>query len=408
MFVLSTVFAALNVFNWDIDYSIEAVLILVLGIFSFVFSELNILLLKDRFSFVSIDKRRNVFSLRPIHIQRFAIILFIVLNIIISFWYYREISRIVGASGYFEGSLLHSFRVVNTSIAFADSDAFALNPLLNQFLKIVKASGYVFFYLFIRNFLINKREKKEYYPLLLVAITAMIPSVMTGGRGGILQYLSAIIVYFYVIWHQIRGWHINIPGKVIRRGIIAFLLAIPIFYYSTFWLGREIDLKLFSYISNYLGGSIQLFNLYIQNYDSIPQYFGEESLISLWAVLNKLGVDVPMISLHLEPRVLEFGVMGNVYTFFRRPFHDFGIIGMCIFTYLVGILFSFLYDIKIKRRNAKQNAFSVLIYGYLFYWIVIASIDQWSQVVISMTNFMEIIFILFIYTVLTKIKVRIS
>lgn len=403
MFVISTLFAALNVFAWNIDYSVEALLILTVGIFCFVFAELNVRFLKKIFP---VRKVSCLSVMSPVHVQWFFIILCIAFNLAISFWYYKEITRIVGASGYFEGSLLHSFRVVNTNLTFATDDSLKLNPLLNQCLKIVTANSYVFLYAFIRNFWSSKTKGQQKYLLLLVAITALIPSILTGGRGGILRFLSAALAYSYIIWHQVQGWHVNISGKSIFKGISYFLMAIPIFYYSTFWIGRSIDLNLFEYISNYIGGSIQLFNLYVQMPTSDALSFGEESLTSLWAVFNKFSADVSTISLNLEPRALDIGVIGNVYTFFRRPLHDFGIGGMCIFTWLIGLFIGFIYEILIKERNHQKSVFSVLIYGYLFYWIILAPIDQWSQIVISLTNLMEIIFILLIYTVLTKIKVR--
>ncbi|WP_370836382.1 O-antigen polymerase [Megasphaera sp.] len=407
MFVLSTIFATLNIFTWNIDYSIDAVLIISLGIFSFILAEISMRLLKNSFCHNIERKEEKSFSFHPIHIKWAIMLLFIVFNILISFWYYKEISRIVGASGYFEGSLLHSFRVVSTESSFANNDSLALNPLLNQCLKIVVANSYVFLYFFIRNFFIGKEKNEKVYSFLLVSITALIPSILSGARGSLLQFLSAALVYSYITWHQIYGWNINISRKIICRGILYFIVGIPVFYYSTFWLGREINLDLFSYISNYIGGSIQLFNLYMQDYDSLPQYFGEESLISLCSFLNKFGADIPIISLHLEPRGLTIGTIGNVYTFFRRPLHDFGIFGMITFTYIVGLLFSFIYEIKVKGKFGEKTVSSILIYGYLFYWVVIGSIDQWSQSVISMTNLMEIIFMVIIYKILTKVRIRI-
>ncbi len=403
MFVISTIFAALNVFAWNIDYSVEALLILTVGIFCFVFAELNVRFFRKLFPVRKVSCQA---VMNPVHVQWFFIILCIAFNLAVSFWYYKEITRIVGTSGYFEGSLLHSFRVVNTNLTFATDDSLKLNPLLNQCLKIVIANSYVFLYAFIRNFWALKKQGQQKYLLLLVAITALIPSVLTGGRGGILQFLSAALAYSYIIWHQTCGWHISIHGKVIFKGVIYFLVAIPIFYYSTFWIGRSIDLNLFEYVSNYIGGSIQLFNLYVQMPTSDALSFGEESLISLWSVFNKFGADMPIVSFNLEPRSLNTGIIGNVYTFFRRPLHDFGIVGMCIFTWLIGFFISFIYEILIKERNFQKSTFSVLIYGYLFYWVIYASIEQWSQTIVSMTNLMEIIFMLIIYTVLTKIKVH--
>ena len=88
---------------------------------------------------------------------------------------------------------------------------------------------------------------------------------------------------------------------------------------------------------------------------------------------------------------------GNIYTFFRRPYHDFGLFGMCLMVFLVILLFSVWYSsFKQKTLGSKTN-YSILCYGYLFYWIVLASIENYAIGLISLGTVMTLVLIKVIY-----------
>ncbi|MTW25656.1 oligosaccharide repeat unit polymerase, partial [Streptococcus pneumoniae] len=115
--------------------------------------------------------------------------------------------------------------------------------------------------------------------------------------------------------------------KYMRLGFVGLIAGIPTFYYSLFLSGRSTTRTVFESISTYLGGSIQHFNQYIQNPIGVAEVFGDESFVAIMNILGNLGFVNYNSTVHLEFRQLGI-TMGNVYTFFRRPWHDFGLVGM--------------------------------------------------------------------------------
>ena len=169
-------------------------------------------------------------------------------------------------------------------------------------------------------------------------------------------------------------------------------------------LGRKTDKTIFTHVSAYLGSSIALFNLYVE--EPIQRnLIGEESLYSVLKVLNFLGLSRASTSYNLEFRSLRI-YDSNVYTFFRRPLHDFGLIGMYIFTAAIAFLFAWIYYKKIKYKNKRSCIYWVLLYGYLFYWIVCSSIIQYSVNYISAGTVITvaIMFILFKFMITNRHK----
>ena len=106
-------------------------------------------------------------------------------------------------------------------------------------------------------------------------------------------------------------------------------------------------------------------------------------------------------------RLDEFS-QGNVYTFFRRPLHDFGFGGMLLFTVLVAWLFAWIYYGKIKWRDTKATPYWIMLYGYLFYWIVMMSIDQYGHSYLSVTTVLQIALMFLWYNFATRYKLTLK
>ncbi len=142
-----------------------------------------------------------------------------------------------------------------------------------------------------------------------------------------------------------------------------------------------------------------MFNLYLQ--DPVKrEMFGEETLYSLTKITHALGLSDVSTHYNMEFRPLGIG-FNNVYTFFRRPLHDFGLVGMYLFTAFVAVLFAYIYYGKIKYRDYVKAEKWTLLLGYLYYWIVCSSIVQYSVAYISYgtVSTLIVIFLIFYYLV---------
>lgn len=403
MFVLSTVFAIMNIEAWGIDYSLEAVLLLSTGLLVFILAE-------TFFRIVFVKKKKEIkqgdTQFYEIPVQMWMIVFLIVFNLAVSFWYYIEIKNIVGNGQGNVFELFASYRRMNVS-NLANSKSESISTLLNQFLKVVKASGYISVYMALNKFFC-KGKKGQTLGLLIVAATSLIPSIMIASRAEFLKFFSAILIEYYILWHQKHGWDRVFSWKYIKIGLIILLVGIPVFYNSLHLMGRgSTEMTMMEYASEYVGSSIQLFDLYIK--EPVPcNSFGEETLVGIRKVLGILGIQSASKSSNLEFRLLGED-KSNVYTFFRRPLHDYGLVGMYIFTILVAFLFAWLYYCKIKNRaGGKKTDCWVLIYGYLYYWMVSSSILQYSQSYISVGAALIIAAIIIGYLIMTCAKLKIK
>lgn len=404
MFILSTTVAILAADQVKIKYGLESFEILIAGISTFIIAEALFQRWFQRKVTPSVKMRLlNELQKQPfyaVHIQGWLIVVAILIDVPLILWYLREMMNLAGGFG-------GAVRSIVAQTVVTSWDDQLINPLLGQLMKVVKALGYIAGFVLIQRIL--AKEKKPLYTagLLTLMGLGLVSAFISASRGEVLQFLSALLAEYNILWHQKNGWNRNLSWKLIRIGLICIVVGIPVFYYSVVWMGRTAmkDLRTITEATNiYVGYPIYLFDLYVKD-PSVPVVFGEESLIGVNTFLSKfLGMDVFVRSNHLEYHYSNGHFMGNVYTFFRRPLHDFGFGGMLVFTILVALLFSWLYygKIKWKPRTVGTDCWS-LIYGHLFYWIVLSSIDQYSQSYVSINVFTILLIIAVGYHLLSGI-----
>ena len=141
--------------------------------------------------------------------------------------------------------------------------------------------------------------------------------------------------------------------------------------------GNPVSYTHLDYISLYIGGSIQHFNQYIMDPGPSNKIWGQECFPNVYSFLWDIGIKLYKGNVYLDFRQLNNETRGNVYTFFRRPLQDFGLLGMYLFTFLVAVFFAYCYYKKISNHRASYRCDQrILFYSYCFYEIVMASIEQ--------------------------------
>ncbi|WP_320927368.1 O-antigen polymerase [Hungatella sp.] len=404
MFILSTSFAIASIDIWEMrSFEFNAFVILITGIFSFIVGEALYKLPRLKFV-LSLPRNRKyeIDEIKPISVQSIILKFFILFDVVMLSWYVIEIKRIVGDRNLSMAIMAGMYRSMTVHMTVSDNID-GINSILSQGLKITQVAGLVTAYIFINNIFSGKAEKKQQVRLIILTVMSILPYLFSANRGEILKVFVAILFFCYVIWNQKYMWKRNISWKFIRIGIIIIVIGIPAFYFSLKLIGRTTDLGLMEYTAKYVGSSIYMFSLYTENPVSKAIAFGEESLIGLNTFLYRLGFNTYVRDVNLEYRSLH----SNVYTFFRRPYHDFGLGGMYVFTIIVAFFFSWLYNGKIKKKRQSENVHIwILIMGYMFYWIVASSIQQLSFTYISINALIKIILIIAIFNVMTKIRFK--
>lgn len=397
MFIISTTIALLNLDNWNISFGLYTSILIGSGLLVYVLAEIF-------FRFFFCGQLRGPYSTseehdcKRIYISTTLANAIIVFNIVILYLYLRGIIRIVGENLSNLGSYFHAYRVLG--IKSLENGTSMTSGCINFALKFVAASGYLSGYLLMRNYALKSESRITQVKYIVILLLSILPSVMSGGRTGILRMLSALLVFYYISWHQHNGWERNLSWKYIRLGLGAFFILAPSFYYSLALLGRATNRTLTDYVADYISSSICLFDAYLK--DPVPCVsWGEESLVGVKKILSVIGIGEPSTKYNLEFRTLGIG-RSNVYTFFRRPLHDFGLIGMYIFVACIAFLFAYIYFEKIKHRPQRSCAGWVIAYGYLYYWILVSPIVQYSVNMISVGAAVQIGIAVLGYYIFTK------
>lgn len=398
MFILSYSFAIPNLGKWNIDYSGEASLITLSGIFVFIIAEVFLSALFFR-------KKVNSYpeQYASDNLNNSKLVLLVILNLIIVLWYFFKIRSIVG--GDISDTFLNYRRLGIDNLNGKNVET--VGGIIQQFLKIVEGSGYVSGYILMKRTVWEQKGKFTTFLLISLIIISVLPSSFGAGRTQILKLLSAILIFYYILWHQKNGWDRNLSWKMIRVGLSGLIVGIPGFYYSLALLGRSTNRTLFDYVADYISSGILLFSDYLKS--PVPRVMaGEESLFNLFKFLNFLGLTEKSQSYNLEFRKLGVGY-SNVYSFFRRPLHDFGLIGMYMFVALIAIFFAYMYFGKIKNKPLSPSTTRwTLIYGYFYYWIVSSSIIQYSTAYVAVGTVLNLVVILLLYNFLSGNQRRIK
>ncbi len=399
MFVITTSFAMVSIEEWNVEYRMELAFIVLSGIIVFIVA--NALF---RLAFLKTSPDRGKLNqAHELDIQPLVLVLLIVFDIVACYYYFKAIQAIVGKSHLSYSNIFSLYRRMGIQHT-AGKGAETVSGIAGQMIKVVKASGFCAAYALIRNLVGQKGKLFTNGCLVALTLISCVPTVMIAGRTGILQLISAMLIMTYIVWNQRNSWKKGIPAKYLRSGIVTIAIGVPAFYYSIRLLGRSTKMSFFEYISFYIGGSLAFFNEYLKRPKAVS-CFGEESLYGLNKVLNFFGMGVENHAYNLEFRSLS-GLKGNVYTFFRRPYHDFGLLGMYIFVILVALLFSYIYYSKIYRQSLYEGIhYWTLIYAYLYYWIIASSIMQYSVSYISVGTCAIISLILVLYFIITKVKI---
>lgn len=375
-FMLAIIAALMNVKEWGIDLSSKTVSIIILGLISFSFTGLA-------YKNITRGKAKSVQNkLYEIHIPLWKTCAVIIFCLVTFFLYYKEILRLAQyAESYWQkfGPMVAYKRV----ISYGTSDEAQINSVVNQMTKVVYAFGYIYSYIFINNILIEKgtviKKTIKNLSYLIPVILFIIMSFLKGNRIDIIGLLVYLIFITYYLIHNNIGWNIHISAKFTRKIVIIFIISMLAFYYSKELVGRVSSLNPLSYITSYIGGSIELLDLYVKNGKSATQSiaFGE-IFPGLITGLRKMGLVSTVVRKQLEFRYTSTNVyLGNVYTALRRYYNDAGWAGVIIFPSFLSLFMNIFYG-KVKRTKTSgmHHIYSVLVYASLLYVVLLQAMED--------------------------------
>ena len=210
-------------------------------------------------------------------------------------------------------------------------------------------------------------------------LAAFVPVLffLQSDRGSIVSFaLSAIIIVsFFAAQSGVLVKKI-IP-KIAQLGLIMCIAAASAFYFVAPLVGRINELDFSKYVTMYLGGSIDLFDLSIKNRASFGQsrYFGEHSFGYLYQDLDKMGVLNHSNTESITPTLYNGDAfIGNVYTAYHAWYYDFGIIGIVFIQTFFAFVVSMLFYRALAAKKYIKKIVLIFSYAYFAKWILYHSV----------------------------------
>lgn len=394
VYCLSIVCAFYSQDLWDLNVHWATFLVLVGGalIFVIIGQMVSLAFNNDRALSKWKKESRQLFDIK---VSKGLCITIVCIDLILISLFVLNVSRIASRFGSYSSvpEMLELYRA-NTSY----SNKASMPMVINQGMKFVTASAYVFLMLYCFNVAYDVKNAKRDIAYLIPVGCEFLYCMSKGTRISMLEIIGAAA--FLVLY--IRYWKKNWDGsgniKVLLRIIIVICLVLSVFYFMRVSVGRLSSEKygLMEYISMYAGGSIKLLDMYIQQpavHNSIP---GFETFYGLISNLNALGiVDFGTLPVtRLEFRYVGFVNIGNVYTVYRRWIADFGFTGMILLQALLSLIYHIGY-FKLRQSLRPQFSFGLLIYLYIVPMLMMHSIDSTFYREVFSISFFITLFLLY-------------
>lgn len=411
MMLLSSSVALYATYSWNVSenvYSIEATLIILSGLVVFIICEQFAKMMYAKKTLHRIQN--NSVVIESIHIKKWKNMLVFIVFSLGAVFYCREVYHYVGQNGYGGSFDVGRIAYYYHKMTFWDEKEGKMSWIVNKIMILMRASMHVYVYIFVNNVVgAGEKIKKNLYLFIPVILNLPI-NLITSSRSSLLQLAGNFVFLVYIFMCRKRNWtHMsNNFSKIAKESVGTFCLAILLFYISTSTgaIGRVTDKTPFDYLAIYVGAPVIHFNQFITSPPDNVTHFGQETFAALNPTLVKVGLISDSYSRQLEIRTIasvqSTVYAGNVYTFFRRPLHDFGLFGMYIVVGITSFIFSKIYYKKIYRRQKSYKLDRTLIlYGYFYYVIYLFSImNDWCNL-IATTSIYFIIFLFLMYAFLT-------
>lgn len=389
-YIVSILCACINQDIWDYTYHMETVEVIAAGLFVFYFVNFFMYINKKKIHFRKrVDNRMSLIFVNKLILMGIVIFQFVALVV-----YYREVVRISGG-GINYAAMMNSFRMITYS------SELSVSGIVRQFAKISFVCAQIFVFIFVNNAVIGglKRNYCNLIPVLIYALQTLV----SGARFNILVLVFVALIIFNILWHKKNGWKTMLNFKTVLRILMGICIMFVAFYWIRTLVGRHNDSNFLTYIASYAGGSIPLFDMFLQDpVSSSCHIWGAETFYGLLGDLKSSGlIEYADYSSHLEFRSNNGVLIGNVYTAFRREISDFGITGMLLLQMLCSAILSGCYN---KKQNFTYSG--ILFYAMSAYPLFLHSInDSFYMSIVSIGTLYTFLITFAIFRIVTRLNI---
>lgn len=390
MFTLSIFINVCKVGSWGIDYSLKAYAVIMLGLLSLGGGEMLVRIISHRKHFYSYNSSGIESTPYPLHIAKgiFYILLFCALTILVCDFVATYKLSLLGESGTMLMSARHAMVVEDVR----------KGAVLTRLLGLNQAVAYISIYLILYNSIVcGDKNNKKYIIFILIFLGN---AVLSTGRNTFLRMISYTLILFWILYLKKYKSSWNTVYQLGKYGFIGLFAFLGIFLLVGHLSGKGIYNTSIEIISYYMGSSINLFNQYIVDPgQSANNFFGEHTFYGVYNILRILGFDIPRMVQPLEFRYIPH-YEPNIYTAFRRYIQDFGLLGLSLVMFFLGIFYTIL---RIRAANDKKSGWKTIFFAFSMYPISeIAIEERFFMDYITASTFINILWLFIVYKIVTS------
>lgn len=362
---VASIFCALyNVNRWAIHLHWETVFVLVYGTLLFLVASYctKKFMLRKYGDILAEDgyKEGRVIRYNKKFVWWFCLLQFLFFIVQVAY-IVSLVSKVDSVSGLNDAMIF--FRNFNSySVQWMSSKTYFV---INQISQIIMMSQYVLVYILTNNYVLERSLRGNYSILLSLTIST-VQILFLGGRSLLIIVVAATLLLYVFFRRQYSGYVFCVTIKNCLRVVLILTVGMVMFYYAKFIVGRGGGItfsEIPNYITMYVGGPIQLLDMFLQNPPSPSEIPGKETFYSLVTEIIRLGfVDWEPYIIHLEFRSATTGAfLGNIYTSYRSYLYDFGYIGLTILPILFAVFSNYVYySFKKKDCDLVINPYGML------------------------------------------------
>ena len=385
---------------WLLVLSPMTALVILIGIFSFLCGYYILLFYRK---YVQNDNDNINYFEDEIHVNKLATAIFIVLEIVSVYGSYNYVDNVSSLFLQTDNLIekVGMFHIVVMDQEITNKIDLPSKGRLYTWLEDLCCAGaYIYMYIMAHDY-VYKNKIKWYF--LLIVILYLFNSLLTGGRFNTVATFMSMVIFFYIFNKRKNKWQMDFSLKKLFKYGFLLIILLLFFPMSMILLGRsnmEVSIDTIGVVFEqimydlavYVGAEIKLLDIFVnETYINITYNdpIGSHTLSGLYGFIARTFdiIEWQGISIGDIPFASVNGYfLGNVYTMFRAYMTDGGILGVIVFSFIMGSIFAFFYfNIRYQNGNGCNNKIDInlIIYGWMYYCVPLSFFSNWFYPLIA-------------------------
>lgn len=362
VFLLVAIIALINIPNWKRDISLNTYLLIVISLLFQIFGDITVRLFWKRKVCTECNDTLNnekIFNLK--------VLIYLIFSFAALLYSIKINGGILNSLGYsFQSSLFLYYLRHKETLGYV-GEVSTLSVVIH-YLVIGMSYALVTIYIeknFDKSFVLKSKTRVLFF-VSVIPVLGM--EFLTAGRDGFIRYFSTVTLSMLC---YIRRTHFT-PQKIFRAGLkkitIVMMMTIVIFLVAGIYTGKTQENTIFDTISIYISSSIIAFDAKMSDNSSVFTEDGDKrSFYGVYKLIDKLNGDYTRKSRADEfVQISSDGKISNIYTSFYDYYSDFGVIGLCIIQFFLGMFLGFIF----KKTYSNNYKLWILLYSFYGYMLI--------------------------------------